>query len=249
MRDFFSLDGPFNKYGTVLADILILSLMWLFFSLPLFTVGAATSALFYVTTRRIANREGYVTQDFWIAFKANFRKATVIWIMLVLLAFLLVFNLLNIGAVGNLRVIIFPVQIIILVQTVFMTVYIFPMLSRFDMDIKQVLKSSFFMANRHLPTSLTCVVLLFGVFISIWFMPIMFFVAPGLYGLLSSYMVMRVFKKYRPEMDRDPVLEIQEIEAKKADERRLQDIKAAQAALEDVPDDNLGNEDGVNEGR
>ena len=223
MRELFSLDGAFNKYGGMLADMVILSLMWLFFSavgLGL-TIGASTSAMFYVSTRRIANREGYITSDFWFAFKANFKRATFMWLMILVAVWLIWFNLNNIDAVGAMAVVIFPAQIVLLAEVALMSIYIFPMNARFDMGIRQLIKSSFFMANRHLLTSITCLSLLVaGVLLFFVMPPIALFLAPGVYAWLSSYMIMKVFRKYRPEMDKDPMLEIQEIEAQKELERR-----------------------------
>ena len=240
MRDFFSLDGSFNKYGSLIADMIILSFMWLFFSIIGLgiTIGASTSAMFFVSTRRIANREGYVTRDFWEAFKVNFKKATVVWLVILLIIWLIWFNITHIDMVGGMGVIILPAQLILVVQIAFMSVYIFPMLARFDMGIKQVLRTCFFMANRHMLTSITCVVLLAAAVISFLFIPpIALFVAPGLYATLSSYMIMKVFKKYRPEIDRDPALEIQEIEAQKAEERRWREIGTMDENSEENPVD------------
>ena len=230
MRDFFSLDGTFNKYGGMLADMVILSLMWLFFSLIGLglTIGASTSAMFYVSTRRIANREGYITSDFWFAFKANFKRATALWLMVVFAVLLIWFNLNNIDNVGAMAVIIFPAQIVLLIEVVLMSIYIFPMNARFDMGIKQLIKSSFFMANRHLLTSISCLGLLIAVlFLFDMMPPLALFLGPGAYAWLSSMMIMRIFKRYRPEMDKDPVLEIQEIEAAKELERRRQRFSSA----------------------
>jgi len=228
MRDFFSLDGPFNKYGTLVFDIIIMSFMWLLFSIIGFglTIGASTSALFFVSTRRIANREGYITRDFWEAFKANFKKATIVWLMILVVAWLIWFNLTHIGMLGGgMGVIIIPAQLILIVQITFMTVYIFPMIARFDMSMKNALKTSFFMANRHMLTSITCVVLIAAGVIAVMIIPpVALFLAPGLYATLSSYMIMKVFKRYRPEIDKDPMLEVQELEAQRAEERRKQEI-------------------------
>ena len=225
MRDFFGLDGPFNRYGGMVADMIILSLMWLLFSIPLITIGASTTAMFYVSTRRIANREGYITRDFWESFKANIKRATIIWIIMLAMGWLIWFNISNIDAVGGIGFIVFPIQFVILAEILIMSVYIFPITARFDMSLKQSLKSSFYMANRHLLTSLSCVVLLAAAVLSFFLMPpLALFLAPGIYAWLSSLMIMRIFKRYRPEMDRDPVLEIQEIEAKKEEERRRRNI-------------------------
>ena len=232
MRDFFSLDGPFNKYGGILADMIILSLMWLFFSLIGLglTIGASTSAMFYVSTRRISNREGYITSDFWLAFKTNFKRATIIWVIVLALVSIIWFNLNNLAAVGALSIVILPAQVLILIELVFMSVYVFPLNARFDMGIKQLVKTSFYMANRHLLTTFSCVCLLFAAVLSFfWIPPVALFVAPGAYAWLTSTMIMRIFKKYRPEMDKDPVLEIQEIEAQMELERRRARFNASKS--------------------
>ena len=214
MGGFFSLDGPFYKFGSMLADIMILSLVWLVFSLPLFTVGASTCALFYVTTRRISNREGYILRDFFAAFKANFKKGTLLWLLLASMVGLLVYYLLNAAmlaeTMGNMARYFYPVWIVLLLELTLMSVYLFPMAARFDMKFSQILKSSLFMANRHFFTSVTCVVLALAILLGVYLYPIAFLVAMGLYAWLASYLVMRVFKKYRPEMDKDPLLEAAE---------------------------------------
>jgi uncharacterized membrane protein YesL len=222
MREFFSLDGPLQKYGGYVADTLIMSLMWLVFSLPIFTIGASTAALFYVSTRRIAEREGYITSDFWHAFKANFKRGTILWLLVLLVGLILFFNIMvDMERTGTFGAFMWVAQFIFLLQLWFICVFLFPITARFDMGVIQTIKSSFFMGNRHLLTTLTCTVLMVAILISVFLTNgIMFFVAPGIYAMLSSYMIMRVFKKYRPEMDKDPRLEIQEIEAQKAEERR-----------------------------
>jgi len=228
MRDFFSLEGTFNKYAGFVADTCILSFLWIFFSLPVITIGASTTALYYVSTRRLANREGYISADFWKAFKANFKRATLLWLVLFFLVFVIVLNMMLafddpelLGAMGGLVI---PAQIVILSEVLFIGNYMFPVTARFDMDFKQTLKSCFFMANRHLPTSIICVATpVVLVFVSWFFLPLIL-VVPGISAMVSSHFIMRVFKKYRPEMDKDPMLELQEIEQKRADEKRLGSI-------------------------
>jgi len=229
MREFFSLEGSFNKYAGFIADMVILSLMWIFFSIPVITIGASTAALFYVCTRRIANREGYITSDFWQAFKSNFVRATLFWLIIFAIVFLIILNILIANAepemMGRFGAIVLPAQIVILVEVLFIATYIFPVTARFEMGFKQTLKTCFFMANRHFLTSVSCVAVFIALFIlSFQFWPPLVFFIPGIYGMYASYMIMRIFKRYRPEMDRDPILELQEIEQKRADEKRRAEI-------------------------
>ena len=221
MRDFFSLDGPFQKYGGFLADMMILSLMWILFSLPLVTIGASTTALFYVSTRRIADREGYITSDFWEAFKLNFFKSTILWLALGAVLMLLVMNIIMAEQFEDWGSFVVPVQIIMLAQLVFIFIYMFPITARFEMKNLEIVKTSFFMANRHLLTTLCCGALLMAMLFAIVIMPLMVFLAPGFYAIMSSYMLVKVFKRYRPDMDRDPRLEILEIESKKEEAKKM----------------------------
>jgi len=227
MREFFSLDGPFNKYGGFLADTLVLSLMWLLFSIPIVTIGAATSAMFYVSTRRIAEREGYITADFWLAFKANFKRATLLWLLLFVAGGIIALNIwlltteaINTEAVGIMGLFILPAQFIFGLQLIFMSIYMFPITARFEMGFVQTIKSSFIMANRHFLTTVVCAGLLFAVIIVGMATGFLILAAPGVYAMLSSYLIMRIFKRYRPEMDKDPRLEIAEIEAQKSQKQK-----------------------------
>ena len=233
MREFFSLEGSFNKYAGFVADTFVLSLMWILFSLPIFTIGASTTALFYVATRRIANREGYITSDFWMAFKANFLRGTAVWLVLfpvILLILVSMYIGIQLGDELPLGRIVLPVQIVTLMEIFFVGIYLFPVLARFDMSVKEAVKASFFMANRHLLTSFACFGILAGLLVFVFLVPQIFpliFAIPGIYGILASMMIMRVFKRYRPEMDKDPVLELQEIERKREEEKRLAEIGKA----------------------
>jgi len=233
MRGFFSLDGTFNKYGSYVADTLILSVMWIIFSIPIITIGAATTAMFYVSTRRIADREGYITSDFWSSFKSNFGKATKLWVVILGLTLLLVFNLLSLrelemtGISGGIVV---YGQYVLLLLIGLISVFIFPITARFDMSMMQIIKSSFYMSLRHFLTSILCVSMLLGLVVTIFeILPVVFFAAPGLYAMIASYLIMRIIRKYRPEIDPDPVAELQEIEAQKTEERRMKGISTIES--------------------
>ncbi|MBQ9920351.1 MAG: hypothetical protein IJO49_05995, partial [Clostridia bacterium] len=64
------------------------------------------------------------------------------------------------------------------------------------------------LANKHAFTSLTCATL-FGsiLFILFKYYPLLLSIAPAAYAFITSFMIMRVFKKYNPEMDPKVVIE------------------------------------------
>ena len=233
MRGFFNLDGPFNKYGGMMADAMILSVLWFVFSIPIITMGAANTALFYVTTRRISEREGYIIRDFWHAFTTNFVRATKLWLIVLVVIFFTMFNLLNLHLLGNMSAFLFPLQILVLIQLSFISVFLFPAIARFDMGFKQTLKTCFYMANRHMLTSILCVALLAAlIYGTLFYIFILVIFIPGTYAMLASYLIIKVFRKYRPEIDKDPMLEAQELEQQIAEDRRVKEFSSADIEVE-----------------
>lgn len=209
MGGFFNVDGAFYRFGNAIADIMILSLFWIIFSIPLITIGASTTALYYVTTRRISDREGYLFKDFLSSFKSNFKNATLLWLFW---CFLFGIVLMNINLLRQMEFeplmvnILLPLQIVLLVELTITAIYIFPLTARFEMGFRQTIKSAFFMANRHLLTTITSVstgVLIFLAAVYL-FEPILF-VGMGAYAYITSYMIMHLFKKYRPELDAEDI--------------------------------------------
>ncbi len=191
-------DSLFFKYGTILADLIILTIVWSLVSLPVFTVGAATTALYYVTTRQLSDREGYVTRDFFRSFKQNFITGTLLTFILAFFVIILFFNITS--AYGT---IFFYLSIVIAYEVIATAMYAFPILARFDLKLFGVIRNAFFMANRHVFTTLSCFAVFFGLFYIVTIWPFLFVVCVGLYCFITSIFFMIVFRKYVPEMDRD----------------------------------------------
>ena len=85
MRNFFNIDNPFFRFLSQMADLMILNFLFILCSLPFFTAGASLCALFYVLFKMRENEEGYIARSFFKAFKENFKKGTVIWLIMLLL--------------------------------------------------------------------------------------------------------------------------------------------------------------------
>jgi len=209
MGGIFNMDGPFFKFGNAIADIMILSLIWILFSIPLFTIGASTTALFYVTTRRISDKEGYLFRDFYTSFKDNFKLATKLWLFWVILCGLIITNIFALRTfefTPLMATILMPIQMVILIELFITSLYLFPITARFEMGFIQIIKSAFFMANRHMLTTISCVCTFILIFLaSAYIFEPIFIVGMALYAYITSYMFMKVFRKYRPELDKEQV--------------------------------------------
>ena len=197
----FNIDGPFYRIGSILADILILGLLWFLLALPIFTIGASTSAVYYVFTKRVNGREGYIWSDFWRSFRQNFFTATAVWMTLLLIYIVQSFIIMNVGLLGDMANFVLITQFVILMQMAFITMYAFPLISRFEMGYREIFKTAFFMANRHILLTIANIILLAASVFAAFMQPAFILVAAGAYCYFSSFIMMKAFKKYRPEID------------------------------------------------
>ncbi len=133
MRKFFSDSNPVIRGLTKLADLMWLNALFIITSLPVFTIGAAASALYYESMRVVQGEEAYITRDFFKAFKNNFKYATIVWIVSAFLLLLFGYTFYVLGksdlSYAHIAMGILGVPIILIC---FMLLYVFPIMSRFE---------------------------------------------------------------------------------------------------------------------
>ena len=228
MRNFFGFEGPFYKYGTLLGDVLILSVLWFICCIPLFTIGASTTAAYYVMTKRLSNKEKYIAGDFFRSFRRNFKTGTLVFLPI---AFAYASMSLVLTGTVVLNSAVYVAYLLLFIELTVVTIYIFPLLSRFDMKFAQLFKSAFYMGNRHMLTTIMCALIFLLCYMLIYTTNGLFvFFTPGVYLYFSSHLLIRRFKKYRPEIDAD--VDYNEILAKRAKEGIENE-----AIFTDIPED------------
>jgi uncharacterized membrane protein YesL len=84
------------------------------------------------------------------------------------------------------------------------SIYIFPILSRFDMTIKQLIKAAIYMSMRHMHFTILMMLVNALAVVLIYFFFAFIFIAPATVILVNSFMMELVFKKYMPVSDRPP---------------------------------------------
>lgn len=139
-----------------LSDIIICNIMFVLFSLPMFTVGASLTALCSCMQRLIEDREDdLVAKDFWRAFKSNFKQATVIWLLLLLVILLLIGFFYTVNAMIDVlgRAYLLP-YFLIVILFLFGVQYVFPIQARYRLRIRDTLKNAWLLSIAALPWTL-----------------------------------------------------------------------------------------------
>lgn len=155
MDRIFSLDGKVFGFFNKTADLVLLNLLWLLCSLPIVTVGASTTALYYVAMKIARNEESYIVRSFFESFRENCRQATAIWGMEVLLGVVLYFDFYfssHVPAQWG-RFMFVPFAVIGFIFSV-TGCYVFPVLSFFKNSVKNTVKNAFLMAAGNLQYTL-----------------------------------------------------------------------------------------------
>lgn len=79
---------PFNsglmQILSHLADLMIVNILWLLCSIPVFTIGASTTAMYSVTMKLLKGEGAPVGRTFFHAFRANFKTATLTWLVMLI---------------------------------------------------------------------------------------------------------------------------------------------------------------------
>ena len=154
MNGLFTPHSRFMRYLNRLADLMILNLLFLLTSIPIFTIGASLTALYSVCFRLGTDREGSTFRDYFAAFKENFRQATSLFLLLLLW-------LMGTGGAaviscfmaGWMHCLFVPFAVLFIV-VVLVASYVFPLLSRFENRTATTLKNAVLLSLGYLPRSI-----------------------------------------------------------------------------------------------
>lgn len=201
MRDFFNTDNRLMKALSKLFDIGYLSIVFILFCIPVVTIGAALTALYYTTVKVIRRERGYVFQEFWRSFRLNFFSATKMWLIELVIIVVMLFNITTVME-GTTKTSGYMLGAYIVMSLIVYAVscYAYPVLSRFVMKNTQIVRMSLYLAAKHIyftvPLIIVSAAAIVSVFLLIPYMPIIPILVPGLASLLYSYMMEIVLKKY-----------------------------------------------------
>ena len=204
MSNFFNMDNGFFTALGKFVDLIIISLVWLILCIPVVTIGPATTSLYYVVVKVIRRERGYLVREFFHSFKTNFKSGLISGVILTLLFLVLFFDRRFAATMkGNQGFILLSIFNAMIFLLICVTLYIFPLLSRFTMGIRQLFKTAVFMAMKHLPTTILLIIIFAAFSLGTYIMPIVILISPALCILLESFLLERVFKKYMPEKSED----------------------------------------------
>lgn len=139
----FNINSGFSKFVNRLLDVLFLNLLWILFSLPIFTIGAATCAAFSVTLKMVDDEEGYVGKMFINAFKENFKQASLMWLITAPCIYVLYLEWQVVLKLDDISALVIIGAIFSTAFVIAMNLYTYPLIARYENSLKNMIKNSF----------------------------------------------------------------------------------------------------------
>ena len=160
----YSGNSSFASLLNRIGDILLLHFTFLICSLPVITIGASLSAAAYVGMKMASGTEGYVISNFIKAFKENFKRSTLYFLLVVASGALIVFAYRYWFLLGeSIGLIMGTVTVVLAIVWLMFLLYIFAVQAKFENTFRNTMINSMLMSVRHLPSTLL-MILIIGIF-------------------------------------------------------------------------------------
>lgn len=208
----FDVNGRFFRALSKVADLVILNILFLICCIPVFTIGAATTALYGVTKNMAQNRESYIVRSYFKTFKENFKQSTIMWlILLALLGFAcLDLYISNYIWKGIGKTLFTGLMTLTIIMVLFVMQYALTLQCTFENTIKNTLKNALFMSIGHLPWSVLITIVSLSPLAVIVALPqylgvemmAMFVLWFSAAAYINSFMFNRIYKKYMPKNEK-----------------------------------------------
>lgn len=205
----FEPDSPLMELVNKITDILILNLLTLLTCLPIVTIGASLSAMNDILYQMMENQEGKVARDYFLSFRRNFKKGTLLWLlMLVIFAILAADAQMVIAnaasAPGWMVGLLLGAALVLILSAQ----YIFPLQAHFENTVRGTLKNSLIVMVMNLPRSLLMLLVnltpLLAFAISYSATILLLFCGLTLPGYINCFLYRPIFRKIAGEAPAKP---------------------------------------------
>lgn len=197
-------DSRFMYIMTKAGQVIILNVIWLLSCIPVFTIGTATTSLYYAMMKNIRRNRSYPVVEYFASFKRTFVKGSIFTVVAgIWLLVLYHLQTVALTMAGNTGIFLNRIYLTLMVMTAAILIYLFPVLSRFTMSMTSMVKLAFVMAIRYIGYT---ILILFATAALAWLwfyylpVPVILFL-PGAWCYVCTFMIEKALRKYMPPSD------------------------------------------------
>lgn len=198
---FLDINSPLMVFLHKFVDYMYIGILWIFFSIPVFTYGAATTAALLTVEISLNKEDGRILATFWKWFRKEFKEATLLWLIRIPIHLLVVTNI-GIVYVSSIPALMHGLIYIASILVFCWTQLWFGYLSKFEDPIKTLLRNTFRMSMIHMGRVLLLgvieVIYIVAAVVLFFLMPPLLVLLPGSYLLFYRSVITKIFARYLP---------------------------------------------------
>ncbi|WP_028242890.1 YesL family protein [Pseudobutyrivibrio ruminis] len=188
---------------TKVTDVMLIGFYFIVCSLPIFTIGASSTALYYAIHKSVFRGRGYTT-EFFRSFKDNFKQSTLSWLI-----FMVLFGVLSadIYVTRNFIQANSPMAaasvffLVLLIFTIVWSIYHFAYIARFANSFKESFKISAIIMIANIGWSIAIIAVVIVLVLLMYRFMILIVFAPGIFACALHPILEKVFRKYMSAED------------------------------------------------
>lgn len=211
-QDFFSYDGKFMGFLNKLGEIILLNIVFLLCCVPVITTGSALTSFYYAMIKSVRRERGNgPIREYMSSMKRTLGRGALLTIgMIVWMALLFLGRQMALTGAEDVAslaseaesTVTFPVVLygVAIVISICVLIYIFPVFSRFEMKMTQIIKLSFVMCMRFLPVTVAVAAgsALIGWLLIYWLPVACILVVPGIWCYAVTFLMEKPLRHYTP---------------------------------------------------
>ncbi len=211
MSKLFDLESPLMTGLNKFADLVILNLLTIVCCIPVFTIGASITALHYVCLKIVRDEETYVVKGFFKSFRQNFRQATIIWLIELVIIGIQILDFYLMGHSGITFPAWLPSALLAVDALIFsLGIHVFPLLARFENTVSRTIKNSVMVGILALPRTVLMVIVCAVPVVLVYFFeqvlaPFLLLIGISGPAFVCALIYNKTFKRFEPKQeDKDP---------------------------------------------
>lgn len=207
-KDTFRGDSAYSQIMTKVFDVFWLSVISILCCIPVITIGASLSSLYYVMLKLVRDEETAVTRNYFKAFKQNFVQSLPVTLLLLVIIGILTADFHILGQNGSQNAsIIYGCCVVILLAAAAVFSYVFPLMARYQNTLRKTFENAARLAASHLWQTVVMVVV--NLFPLGWFLIsaetfaavfwIWVFIGMGIQAFVNSLIIRKIFDRLEAE--------------------------------------------------
>lgn len=197
------------RFLNKMTDLIVLNILFILCCIPVVTIGASISAMYYVNLTSVRYGDGYIAKRFFAAFKRNFKQSTIYWLIVAAIIAVIYVDYRFWNSVADERMgnIMKVISLVFLFIVLMITQWVFPVIAKMDDKLPRQIKNAALMSvGCMIPHTLivygSSCIFFYGIYVNFTVMIFAGLIGFALVSWMQSFFLYKAFSRFIKE---DPV--------------------------------------------